>query len=173
VIRDRFASVGDLDSRLKIVGRLPDYFTPDVSEQVRSDRDQCLSWVIVDDDSIAGFAVVEKRSSKSAGYKPYDATIRFWERRGFIKIDVIDPLPGWEAGNPCAIHVRLLPFLLSLVHTCDVAGRDHPRIYGKAEADPCDGGGCHQVCYRCRNQQDQYNGATRQCVSAGAWRLIA
>jgi hypothetical protein len=26
-----------------------------------------------------------------------------------LKIDVIDPLPGWQPGNPCAIYVTVLP----------------------------------------------------------------
>ena len=32
----------------------------------------------------------------------------FWERRGFVQIDCIDPLPGWEPGNPSAIYVKAL-----------------------------------------------------------------
>jgi ribosomal protein S18 acetylase RimI-like enzyme len=43
-----------------------------------------------------------------AGYEPYVATRAFWERHGFVQIDCIDPLPGWNAGNPAAIYVRAL-----------------------------------------------------------------
>jgi hypothetical protein len=33
------------------------------------------------------------------------ATWAFWERNGFIQIDTINPLPGWQPGNPAAIYV--------------------------------------------------------------------
>jgi len=150
----RVASVDDLDRCLEVVRRLPDYFTPDVPDKIRSDFDRCRCWVVVDDGKVAGFAVVDKRSpqtaeilwaavdpdrrrsglgtrliedvlqtlqgegvrlveaktlDRSAGYKLYDATIAFWEGRGFLKVDVIDPLPSWEPGNPCAIYVAPLP----------------------------------------------------------------
>ena len=56
-----------------------------------------------------GVAVVEvKTLDASAGYEPYIATRAFWERRGFVQIDCIDPLPGWEPGNPSAIYVAAL-----------------------------------------------------------------
>lgn len=54
-----------------------------------------------------GVAMVEvKTLDASAGYEPYVATRAFWELRGFIQIDCVDPFPGWEPGNPCAIYVR-------------------------------------------------------------------
>lgn len=46
-----------------------------------------------------------KTLDRGAGYQPYVATAAFWERRGFVQIDTIDPLPGWQAGNPAAIYV--------------------------------------------------------------------
>jgi hypothetical protein len=53
--------------------------------------------------------VVEvKTLDASAGYEPYVATRAFWERRGFVRIDCIDPLPGWQPGNPAAIYVAAL-----------------------------------------------------------------
>lgn len=53
-----------------------------------------------------GAALVEvKTLDASAGYEPYEATRAFWERRGFRQIDCIDPLPGWQPGNPAAIYV--------------------------------------------------------------------
>lgn len=53
-----------------------------------------------------GVALVEvKTLDASAGYEPYEATRAFWERRGFRQIDCIDPLPGWQPGNPAAIYV--------------------------------------------------------------------
>jgi N-acetylglutamate synthase-like GNAT family acetyltransferase len=56
-----------------------------------------------------GVAVVEvKTLDASANYQPYEATRTFWERRGFVQIDTIDPLPGWQPGNPSAIYVAAL-----------------------------------------------------------------
>jgi GNAT superfamily N-acetyltransferase len=57
----------------------------------------------------AGLRVVEAKTlDASAGYEPYVATRAFWERRGFVQIDTIDPLPGWPPGNPAAIYVAAL-----------------------------------------------------------------
>jgi GNAT superfamily N-acetyltransferase len=53
-----------------------------------------------------GLQVMEvKTLDRSADYEPYVATRAFWERRGFVQIDTIDPLPGWQPGNPSAIYV--------------------------------------------------------------------
>lgn len=49
--------------------------------------------------------VEAKTLDASAGYEPYIATRAFWERRGFVQIDTIDPLPDWQPGNPAAIYV--------------------------------------------------------------------
>lgn len=54
----------------------------------------------------AGISVVEAKTlDRSSGYSPYEATRAFWERNGFVQIDTIDPLPGWQPGNPAAIYV--------------------------------------------------------------------
>ncbi len=56
-----------------------------------------------------GVAVVEvKTLDASANYPPYEATRAFWEHRGFVQVDTIDPLPGWQPGNPSAIYVAAL-----------------------------------------------------------------
>ncbi len=56
-----------------------------------------------------GLALLEvKTLDRSAGYEPYEATAAFYERRGFVQIDMIDPLPGWPPGNPAAIYVAAL-----------------------------------------------------------------
>jgi GNAT superfamily N-acetyltransferase len=57
----------------------------------------------------AGVSVVEAKTlDRSSGYEPYVATRAFWERNGFVHIDTIDPLPGWQPGNPAAIYVAAL-----------------------------------------------------------------
>jgi GNAT superfamily N-acetyltransferase len=56
-----------------------------------------------------GVRLVEvKTLDRSAGYAPYEATLGFWEARGFVQVDTIDPLPGWQPGNPSAIYVAAL-----------------------------------------------------------------
>jgi ribosomal protein S18 acetylase RimI-like enzyme len=64
---------------------------------------------VLGDLAAAGVSVVEAKTlDRSAGYPPYEATRAFWERRGFVQIDTIDPLPGWQLGNPAAIYVAAL-----------------------------------------------------------------
>jgi GNAT superfamily N-acetyltransferase len=54
-------------------------------------------------------ALIEAKTlDAAAGYEPYIATRKFWEHHGFIHIDTIDPLPGWQPGNPAAIYVCAL-----------------------------------------------------------------
>lgn len=56
-----------------------------------------------------GVALVEAKTlDESAGYEPYVATRAFWDRCGFRQLDCIDPLPGWQPGNPSAIYVAAL-----------------------------------------------------------------
>jgi GNAT superfamily N-acetyltransferase len=64
---------------------------------------------VLDDLAANGVSVVEvKTLDRAAGYPPYEATRAFWERRGFVQVDTIDPLPGWQPGNPAAIYVASL-----------------------------------------------------------------
>jgi ribosomal protein S18 acetylase RimI-like enzyme len=56
-----------------------------------------------------GISVVEAKTlDPSSDYQPYEATRAFWEHNGFVHIDSIDPLPGWQPGNPAAIYVAAL-----------------------------------------------------------------
>jgi len=56
-----------------------------------------------------GVVVVEvKTLDASSHHAPYAATRAFWENQGFVQIDMIDPLPGWQPGNPSAIYVAAL-----------------------------------------------------------------
>ena len=67
-----------------------------------------LDWVL-GELAADGVSVVEAKTlDQSAGYQPYEATRAFWEHRGFVQVDVIDPLPGWEPGNPAAIYIAAL-----------------------------------------------------------------
>jgi ribosomal protein S18 acetylase RimI-like enzyme len=38
----------------------------------------------------------------------YDAARRLYARHGFLLVEVVDPFPGWDPGNPCAIYVKAL-----------------------------------------------------------------
>jgi GNAT superfamily N-acetyltransferase len=68
-----------------------------------------LVGVVLDELTDEGVRVVEvKTLDLSAGYDPYVASYGFWVARGFVPIDVIDPLPGWPPGNPAAIMVAAL-----------------------------------------------------------------
>lgn len=48
-----------------------------------------------------------KTLDQSANYEPYVATNAFWQRRGFIQIDAIDPPAGFQGGL-VAIYVAAL-----------------------------------------------------------------
>jgi ribosomal protein S18 acetylase RimI-like enzyme len=64
---------------------------------------------VLDDLAATGVSVVEAKTlDSSSGYQPYEATRAFWERNGFIQVDTIDPLPGWQPGSPAAIYVAAL-----------------------------------------------------------------
>jgi GNAT superfamily N-acetyltransferase len=80
----------------------------DAARRGRGDGTVLLNRVL-DDLAADGVSVVEAKTlDRSAGYLPYAATRAFWERRGFVQVDTIDPLPGWQAGNPAAIYVAAL-----------------------------------------------------------------
>jgi ribosomal protein S18 acetylase RimI-like enzyme len=56
-----------------------------------------------------GIALLEvKTLAPEAAYAPYEATRRFYARAGFVQLETIDPYPGWDPGNPCAIYVKIL-----------------------------------------------------------------
>lgn len=56
-----------------------------------------------------GIALLEvKTLAATSEWPPYVRTRRFYERRGFMLLDVIDPYPGWSPGNPCALYVRIV-----------------------------------------------------------------
>jgi GNAT superfamily N-acetyltransferase len=64
---------------------------------------------VLDELAAEGIKVIEvKTLDRSAAYPPYEATRLFYERRGFVQLDTIDPLPGWGPGNPAAIYVAAL-----------------------------------------------------------------
>jgi len=64
---------------------------------------------VIDELRAEGVAVVEvKTLDASVDYEPYEATRAFWEARGFVQVDTIDPPPGWQPGNCAAVYVAAL-----------------------------------------------------------------
>jgi ribosomal protein S18 acetylase RimI-like enzyme len=62
-----------------------------------------------DDALEAGVRILEVKTLDAAASSPeYEVARRFYEDRGFDLLETIDPYPGWEPGNPCAIYVRSL-----------------------------------------------------------------
>ena len=140
----------DVERCQDIVRGLSEYFTDDVPDRVARDLGVHHGWVVIEEGSLVGLAIVDRRSTQaaeilwiavqagrrhgglgtsllehvleelgaegvklvgaktldgSATYEPYRATRAFWERQGFVQIDMIDPPPGWQPGNPAAIYV--------------------------------------------------------------------
>jgi GNAT superfamily N-acetyltransferase len=153
VVEVRPAVPGDIPACVVVVRSLPEWFTPDVADEVARDATKHQTWVVTEAHGLLGFAIVVRRSIEaaeilhaavhadrrgagvgtqlveqvlaelahdgvalvevktldaSADYLPYVATRTFWERRGFVQVDSIDPLPGWQAGNPAAVYIAAL-----------------------------------------------------------------
>ena len=49
-----------------------------------------------------------KTLAEDVDYPPYEKTRRFYQKMGFLHLETIDPYPGWDPGNPCAIYARIL-----------------------------------------------------------------
>lgn len=49
-----------------------------------------------------------KTLAPTVEYAPYEGTRTFYEAMGFRLLEIIDPFPGWEPGNPCAIFAKAL-----------------------------------------------------------------
>ncbi len=101
---DHIVGVSVVDRRSADVAEIL-WMAIDPSWRGRGAGTQLLSHV-TDALTAEGVKVVEvKTLDRSSDYEPYVATRAFWEGRGFVQIDRIDPLPGWQPGNPCAIYV--------------------------------------------------------------------
>jgi ribosomal protein S18 acetylase RimI-like enzyme len=53
-----------------------------------------------------GKIIMVKTLDSSSDYEPYSRTRAFYEKNGFVKIEVVDPYPGWSEDYPCAIYVK-------------------------------------------------------------------
>lgn len=49
-----------------------------------------------------------KTLSENVKYPPYQTTHEFYKKMGFILVETIDPYPAWDAGNPCAMYIKIL-----------------------------------------------------------------
>jgi GNAT superfamily N-acetyltransferase len=79
------------------------------SERRRMGIGTRLLSAIEDELRVEGSKLLEvKTLAAEARYAPYDDTRRFYEGSGFLPVETMDPYPGWEPGNPCAIYVKPL-----------------------------------------------------------------
>jgi ribosomal protein S18 acetylase RimI-like enzyme len=62
----RGAGDGDAEACVAIVRGLPEYFSPDVPDKVRTDLRRHAAWVAVRAEQVLGFAVVERRGTPAA-----------------------------------------------------------------------------------------------------------
>ncbi|NJE47482.1 N-acetyltransferase [Thermococcus sp. GR7] len=53
-----------------------------------------------------GFEVLVVKTSGDLFHKPYDETRKFYEKRGFVRVALIDPYHEW--GEPALIYVKCL-----------------------------------------------------------------
>lgn len=60
------------------------------------------------DDMAVAIRVGVKTLAPTVDYPPYDATRAFYASQGFHLVDIIDPYPAWNPGNPCAIYLNIL-----------------------------------------------------------------
>src|SRR6185369_8159929 len=76
----------------------------DLEKRGRGSGTELVTYVL-DRLSDEGVSLVEvKTLDVSADYEPYETTRAFWQQRGFLHIDTIDPMPGWPPGNPAALY---------------------------------------------------------------------
>lgn len=62
----RRSTLDDLSNCQAIILSLPDYFTADVPDKIAHDLHAHGGWVVTDQDTISGFAIVQKRSPRAA-----------------------------------------------------------------------------------------------------------
>lgn len=95
VIRLRSCLPNDLDACLGIVRGLPEFFTADALDTIRSDLGQHEVWA-ADDDEVVGFAIVDRRSSTTAEIL-WAAVHR--DRRGYWRRHALDRACSRRAGR--------------------------------------------------------------------------
>lgn len=61
----------------------------------------------IEDELAAGKIIMVKTLDSSSDYVPYIKTRAFYEKNGYVKIEVIDHYPGWTDDCPCAIYVKM------------------------------------------------------------------
>ncbi len=64
---------------------------------------------INDDLKSRGIKLLEvKTLSEDIKDSYYEKTRRFYKKLGFVHLETINPYPGWDPGNPCAIYVKII-----------------------------------------------------------------
>jgi ribosomal protein S18 acetylase RimI-like enzyme len=41
---------------------------------------------------------------------PYQNTRKFYEKLGFVHQETLDPYPGWDPRNPCAVYIKIIEY---------------------------------------------------------------
>ena len=49
-----------------------------------------------------------KTLAETVDYKPYEKTRAFYEKNGFLPLDIIKDYSEWEQGNDCKIYVKVI-----------------------------------------------------------------
>lgn len=56
-----------------------------------------------------GIVALEVKTLAATVESPqYARTRAFYEQRGFVLLENIDPYPSWSPGNPCALYIKVL-----------------------------------------------------------------
>ena len=78
------------------------------AQQGRGAGTALLAWA-ADGARADGIELLEVKTLAPGVESPeYDVARRLYERHGFLLVEVVDPFPGWDPGNPCAIYVKAL-----------------------------------------------------------------
>jgi GNAT superfamily N-acetyltransferase len=118
---------GDLKKQDVLVAANQDRIDGFITLDRKSDAVREIGWLAVDPNAQGdgtGSALIEaaeqharsdgvrilevKTLAPKEGASNYDGTRRFYERHGFVCLEIIDPFPGWDPDNPCAIYVKAL-----------------------------------------------------------------
>ena len=52
--------------------------------------------------------IMVKTLAETVDYKPYEKTRAFYEKNGFLPLDIIKDYPEWEQGNDCKIYIKVI-----------------------------------------------------------------
>jgi ribosomal protein S18 acetylase RimI-like enzyme len=95
------------DGCVAVLAALPDHFTPDTHEEVRTDLRRGTGWVVVEDGEVAGF-VVAVRSFPASAELTFAAVRPEHHRSGIGRVLVDRALADLAAGGVTLVEVKTL-----------------------------------------------------------------